>query len=226
MYVECAVGEPRTDGSLIALHIACYYGHIAPVENQFVPIVAQGVLCLFVLGEHHQAGSVPVQSMYYVDAIPSVFATQVFIENGAGGALFLAFSADREEPRTLINNDEVSIFVDDFQQIGMKLVRVLVSTDLYLHPRLEGEVVLGGDDIIHKDHALRQKRLELCPAGLGHYAGQEGHQFHRLADEVVRVLVLGFGVGFLFHKCFFILEEWVVTGRSYRPVSKALAFNS
>ena len=49
---------------IIFFHTSFYYGYIPTVGHYIMPVVAQSTLCFFVLGKHHQSGSVSVQTMY------------------------------------------------------------------------------------------------------------------------------------------------------------------
>ena len=189
--VEGAVGEPGVDNALVFLHLAGHNGHVAAVEDNLVPVVAQGVLRLLVLGKHHQTGRVAVEAVDHVDTVVAARTLEVLIENGAGGAFLLALGADREQALHLFDHDEVGILVDNLQQLVVELVVALGAADLYLHAGLQGEVVLGGDDIVDKHDALAEQCLELGAAGLRHAGSQKLHQFHRFADEIVRVLGAG-----------------------------------
>ena len=81
-------------GALILLHLATHYGHIAAVEHDVVPMVAQGVLSLLILGKHHQSRRVAIQAMHDIDTMLATAALNVVVEDRDGRALFLSLGVD------------------------------------------------------------------------------------------------------------------------------------
>ena len=115
------------------------------------------MLGLLVFGKHHQARGVAVEAMHDIYLTALVAATQVFGEDGSGGALLLTLGLDREQTGLFLYHHEVSIFIHQLEQAVAELMVALLTTDLYLHAWLEGEVILGSNPLVDKYDALAEQ---------------------------------------------------------------------
>ena len=122
-----------------------------------MPVVAQSTLCLFVLGKHHQSGSVSVQTMYNVHSVLTSGTLHIFIKYGIGCALFLTFRIDGQKSLHLFDHNDICVFVHNFQQSVIKFFPSFIFADLNFHSRFQRKVELRGYYIIYQYHSFAEQ---------------------------------------------------------------------
>ena len=182
--VQLAVGEPGAYGALVFLHVAHDDGHVTAVVHDVVPVVAERVLRLLILGIHHDARGFAVQTVHHEDAVVAVRALHVLIQNVLCGAFLLVVGSHGQQSFLLLHHDEIGILVENLQHGVAELVLVLFTAHLHLHARLQGKVVLRLDVVVHQHHAVGQQGFYARAADAVHLLHKELHQFRRFIDRI------------------------------------------
>ena len=71
-----------------------------------------------------------------------------------GSSFLLVVSSDREQTFFLFYNNNIGIFVYQFQHLVLKFMVVLSLTDLYLHAWFQGKVILCSNHIVYQNNTV------------------------------------------------------------------------
>ena len=140
-------------------------------------MVLQGEFGPLVLGKDHQPGGLAVQAVDDEDACLPVGLLHVFGQYGVGRAFVaLGVGGYGEQSVLFVDDDQVGVFVDDFQPAGGKFLPVLLARDFHHVSFPERSVVERLDAVVHVDKPVGKQGFGCCAADV-QGIDQEGEQF-------------------------------------------------
>lgn len=164
--MSCVLGQEGVDGSGVLFKSAFNNGGISSVEYHVVPVVLHGVLSLDAFGKEHKARCVLVEAVDDKDFVGRVDALDVVAQYRVGCQLLFVVSGDREQAVSFIYNDDVIVFIDDFEtRVGESLPG---ARDVDFYFSACGYGVVEGCDNLASGHNLSifHPSLDGCTANV------------------------------------------------------------
>ena len=161
--ISAVVLEPALYRALILLHDAREHSHVATVEDDVVPVGLEEQLRLLVLGIDHQSARIAVETMNDMSRTVLARLTEIVVENSLDIERAVACS-HREDAWLLVDNQEITVFVDDMYVAVLELHILLRLAHRDLHSRFKGEIELGHDLVVDLDAMTGERCFHLRTA--------------------------------------------------------------
>lgn len=160
--------EIAFDRALILLYVAVNHAYILTVKHHVIPIMLHLHLCFLCLSEHHEAGGVLVKAMHDENFLPRVDPLHVFLKYRVGGSGLDAVITHRQEAVTLVDNDDIVIFIDYLKATVSELWKL--AGEVYLHGVAGSHrvVELGRYRAVELHLIMLEKLFDVCTLALGH----------------------------------------------------------
>ena len=119
-------------------------------------------------GENHEPGRVAVKAVDDEELVARVFPFQIIAQDAVGSAVLDFIRTHREKPVALVDDDDVIVFIDEFQATVVEHAELACQVGLYLIALFKLGVKLCHRNSVDCNLIVAQKVLDCGAFSFGH----------------------------------------------------------